>query len=138
MCRCQRGPDEAQRRGDVGVEDLGDRAEIGVHQRPEYGVDRGVVDDDVTAPERLDHRRDGRFGHLGIADRTGDGHDPRAEGLDRGLRLLELGGLAGHDGDVGARGRARLRDRPSDATRAAGDQDRPAVDAQRGCRIDHR
>ena len=52
-----RGAGEAQRCGDVRVEDLRDRAEVGVHQRAEHGIDRGVVDDDVAAPERVDHRR---------------------------------------------------------------------------------
>ena len=142
--RVPRGACEAQRAGDVGVEDLGDRAEVGVHQRPERGVDRGVVDDDVAAAERV--RSSSATAVLGDGRRSptepATVHDRRADRRERGRGLLELVGLAGDDRRRRHRpAAARLGDRAADAARPAGDEHDLAVEPQ--CRpgrsrVDHR
>ena len=115
MYRCQRGPGEPQRADDVRVEDLRDRAQVGVHQRSEHGVDRGVVDDDVAAAERLEHRRTAVSATSGSPTEPATVTTSAPKRRERGLGLLELGGLAGDHADVGPRRRARFGDRAADA-----------------------
>jgi len=123
-----RGPDETQWRGDVRVEDLGDGAEVGVHQRPVGRVDRGVVDHRIAPPEFVEHRLHGRLRDVRITDRTLDRHDPGAERGDRSGGLFQLGRLTRDDADVAAGRGTRLGDGPADSPGSAGDQDGPAVD----------
>src|SRR5262249_5897930 len=118
--------------------DLLDRTHVGLDERAELRVRRGVVHEDVEPAQRVDAVPYRRLDDLGITRRSRRGRDARANLLERGRGLRELVGLAGVHAHRGARGRQRFRDRAADALRAAGDERDLAVDAQDLRRIDHR
>jgi hypothetical protein len=89
-----------------------------------FGVflEGGVVDQDVEAPELLEHALDRAFAEARVLDVAGDGDGAAAFALDRAPRLARVAllGQVQHR-DVGAFAREQHRDRAADAGVAAGD-----------------
>ena len=126
-----RGLGPYERSAEVDLERLVVAAEVDVDARPEVGVGRGVVDEDVEATGRcIDGGLDAGLGLVGVAGVGGEGHD-----VDRGPHrrggLVERLGLAGREHDVGAGGGECRGDRPRRCPRRRRSR---ARSCRRGCR----
>jgi hypothetical protein len=122
-----------QRSGEVDVEDLLPRGEVGVQQRSHDRVRCGVDDDDVrgeAAAVELREQGGDLGGHALVAD---DGQDVGAGLAELGRGGVEVGGLAAGDGDGGAAGGESLGDGQADAARGAGDKGLAATQVERVC-----
>jgi hypothetical protein len=85
-------------------------------------ADAGIDEDNVKAPETVDHVRDG-FAHRGPVGHVRLlSHDVRRYRRKPGFRLIELGGIAIENADAGAVVGEHLRARIADTARPAGDQ----------------
>src|SRR5690606_17093010 len=115
---------------EVDVERLVPLPDVGVEDRPEVGVRRGAVDEDVDAAEGLygagGEGGDGRV----VAGVGGDGEGLSAGRADGGGGLVEVGLLAGGEDDAGAGGGERLGRGAPDAPAGAGDEGDLAVEAE--------
>ena len=121
--------------GDVRVEHLRDRAEVGVHQRTEHRVDRGVVHDDVAAAERA------RSSCATAASATSGSPTEPATVTTRAPSAASAAAVSSSSAGLRATTHTsapaaarRLGDRPADAAGPAGDEHGLAVEPQRGRR----
>ena len=111
---------EAERRDDVGLEDLARHVEVEVGDRPEHRVGSGVVDQEVDAAEGLHGALDGD-GLVGlVVGLAGHADDPvAAECLDG---LLERVLVSSGDAHPVTARQQRLGDAVADAPAGAGDE----------------
>ncbi len=128
---------QARLRAGVGAAQVDGQHQVDAlhRRRPRAGqADRaGVVDQDVDAAEARDALGDRGSNHCLVANVARHRQRVAAGGLDRSGRGMDRSGQArirfsrlGGDDHVGAVARRAQRDRKADATRRAGDEQRPA------------
>ena len=93
---------EAERAPHVDLEDLAPLDEVDRVERLHHVHPERVVDEDVEAGERVDRAGDERRDLLGLDEVGGHRQRPAAVGLDAGLDLGQVVGVAGRQHDGGA------------------------------------